>query len=66
VNGFEAGGSADYFWVYNENTGAEKKASYPTTETGTIDDTNTKSHACMENDGTTDNETMPRTCTPYF
>jgi hypothetical protein len=66
VNGYEAGGTADSFWVYNENTGATKDALWPTTDTGAIDDTNTHSHACMENDGLVDNENMPKTCTAYF
>ena len=66
VGGFEAGSSADYFWVFNENTGVTKKATFPATGTGAIDDTNTESHACMENDGNTDNEAMPKTCTDYF
>jgi len=66
VNGDEAGGTADSFWVYNENTGATKNATWPTTDTGAIDDTNTQSHACMENDGSLDNENMPKTCTAYF
>lgn len=62
-NGDEAGGTADTFWVYNENTGATKTSTWPTTDTGAIDDTNTKSHACMQNGGLVDNETMPKTCT---
>jgi hypothetical protein len=65
-SGDEAGGTADTFWVYNENTGATKNAPWPTTDTGAIDDTNTQSHACMENGGITDNENMPKTCTAYF
>lgn len=65
-NGDEAGGTADTFWVYNENTGATKNATWPTTDTGAIDDANTLSHACMENDGITDNENMSKICTGYF
>lgn len=66
INGDEAGGTGDTFWVFNEDTGATKNATWPATDTGAIDDTNTQSHACMENDGTTDNEDMPKTCTASF
>jgi hypothetical protein len=66
MNGDDAGGTGDTFWVYNENTGATKNATWPTTDTGAIDDTNTQSHACMKNDGTVDNENMPNICTAYF
>jgi hypothetical protein len=59
----DTGLSGDYFWVYNEDTGATQNADNPATETATIGDANTQSHACMENDG---DEFMPRTCTSWF
>jgi hypothetical protein len=62
----EGGWSGDYFWVYNKDTGATQNADNPTTETGTISDANTQSHACMENDGDLGNENMPRTCTSWY
>lgn len=65
-NGDDAGGTGDTFWVFNENTGATKTSTWPTTDTGAIDDANTKSRACMENDGSFDNENMPKTCTGFF
>lgn len=66
VNGYDAGTTGDSFWVHNKNTGAEKSATWPATDTGAIDDANTQSRACMVNDGIVDNETMPTTCTAYF
>ena len=56
----------DYFWVFNKDTNVESKAFNPATTTAAIDDANTQSHACMENDGIENNETMPKTCTSYF
>lgn len=65
VNGFK-GSTPDSFWVFNEDTGVTVRAAFPATATGATSDANTESHACMENSGGFDNETMPKTCTAYF
>lgn len=63
----EVGGlNGDDFWIYNQNTGAISRGTYPMTATGAINDAGTTSHACMQNNATTFPPAMAKTCTGYF